>query len=165
MFRTGEYIVYGSNGVCEIEAIGTPDIPGTSAERLYYTLRPLYEKKSTIFTPVDNKKIVMRAVLTREEALDLIDEMQDIGFLEVPDEKQREAEYRACILKCDCTELIKLIHTIGRRREERLAQGKKVTAKDEKYLHMAEDNLYGELAVSLAIEKDQVESFIQERVS
>lgn len=163
MFQTGDYIVYGSNGVCEIAEIGTPDIPGMSKERLYYTLRPLYEKKSTIFTPVDNKKVVMRAVLTKDEALDLIDEMSDIGFLIITDEKQREAQYRECFLKCDCRELVKMIHTIDQRRTERLAQGKKVTAKDEKYFHMAEDNLYGELAVSLGIGKDEVGEFIESR--
>ena len=164
MFQEGDYIVYGSSGVCVVEQVGNPDIPGMNSDRLYYTLRPLYDKKSTIFTPVDNKKVVMRPVMTKDEALALIDEMDKIGYLVVNDEKQREAEYKNCFLKCDCRELVKMIHTIHLRREERLAQGKKVTAKDDKYFHMAENNLFGELAVSLGIDREKVQQFILERV-
>lgn len=164
MFQVGDFIVYGSTGVCEVESIGTLDIPGMSKDRLYYTLRPCYEQRSTIFTPVDNEKVIMRSVLSRKEALELIDEMKEIGFLGITDEKRREAEYRECFLKCDCRELVKMLHTIYSRRQERISQGKKTTAKDDKYFHMAEENLYGELAVSLGMDKGQVKEFIYERV-
>lgn len=107
MFQVGDFIVYGSTGVCEVESIGTLDIPGMSKDRVYYTLRPCYEQRSTIFTPVDNEKVIMRSVLTRQEALELIDGIKEIGFLGITDEKRREAEYRECFLKCDCRELVK----------------------------------------------------------
>lgn len=164
MFQVGEYIVYGSTGVCEVEKVGTIDIPGMSPDRIYYTLRPCYEKKSTIFTPVDNVKVVMRAVIEKEEALAIIDSMQQIGMLIVTDEKKREAEYKECFMKCDCRELVKMMNTIWERRQQRLAQGKKVTAKDDRYYHMAEENLFGELAIALGIEKNKVKDFIKERL-
>ena len=44
------------------------------------------------------------------------------------------------------------------------AQGKKVTAGDERCLHAARENLYGELAVSLGIEKNDVERYIMEKM-
>ena len=47
MFQVGDFIVYGSTGVCEVESIGTLDIPGMSKDRVYYTLRPCYEQRST----------------------------------------------------------------------------------------------------------------------
>ena len=164
MFQIGEYIVYGSTGVCVVEKIGSIDVPGMSKDRIYYTLRPCYEKKSTIFTPVDNTKVIMRHVISKEEALDLIDSIQQIECLAITDEKHRETEYKACFMKCDCRELIKMMNAIHIRKEERLAQGKKVTAKDDRYYHMAEDNLFGELAVALGIEKKQVKHFIRERI-
>lgn len=164
MFQIGEYIVYGSTGVCVVEKIGAIDIPGMSPDRVYYTLRPCYEKKSTIFTPVDNTKVIMRDVISKEEALSLIDEMLDLGKLIISDEKKREAEYKECFMKCDCRELVRMMNTIHERRQQRIAQGKKVTAKDDRYFHMAEDNLFGELAVALGIEKSQVKDFIKQRV-
>lgn len=164
MFQVGQYIVYGSTGVCEVEKIGNIDIPGMSPDRVYYTLRPCYEKKSTIFTPVDNQKVVMRTVIDKEEALAIIDAIPQMGTLAITDEKRREIEYKECFMKCDCRELVKMMNTIYVRRQQRIAQGKKVTAKDDRYYHMAEDNLYGELAIALDIEKNQVHDFIKTRI-
>ena len=42
--------------------------------------------------------------------------------------------------------------------------GKKLASVDERYLKMAEDSLYGELAVALDIEKDEVEKFIASHI-
>ena len=36
-----------------------------------------------------------------------------------------------------------------------------MTAVDSKYFHMAEESLYGELAVSLEIKRDAVEDYIK----
>lgn len=165
MFHPGEYIVYGSTGVCVVEKVGTIDLPGMSPDRIYYTLRPCYEKKSTIFTPIDNTKVIMREVIRREDALRLIDGISQMGCLEITDEKRRELEYKESFMKCDCEELVRMMNTITMRRKERQAAGKKATAKDDRYYHMAEENLYGELAIALDIEKTQVKEFIKERLA
>ena len=39
-----------------------------------------------------------------------------------------------------------------------------MTAGDERCLHAARENLYGELAVSLGIEKNDVERYIMEKM-
>lgn len=164
MFQVGDVVVYGSTGVCEVVDIGPLDLPGMSKEREYYTLRPFYEERSRVFTPVDGQKVILRAVLTKKEALELIDQIREIGILTITNEKQRETEYKACFLKCNCTELVKMLNTIHQRKEERLAHGKRPTAKDERYCHMAEENLFGELAVALKIEKGRVKEFIHDRL-
>ena len=48
--------------------------------------------------------------------------------------------------------------------QNRLAEGKKMTASDEKYFHLAQESLYGEFAVTLGMERDQVQDFISEKV-
>ena len=164
MFHPGEYIVYGSTGVCVVEKVGSLDMPGMSPDRIYYTLRPCYEKKSTIFTPIDNAKIIMREVISKEDALALIDHIPELGCLEITDEKRRELEYKESFMKCDCKELVRMMNTISIRRKERLAAGKKTTAKDDRYYHMAEENLYGELSIALGMEKTQVKALIRNRV-
>ncbi len=163
MFQTGDFVVYGNSGVCRVQKIGTLDSPIASKEREYYTLAPYYIKGSTIFTPVDNQKIIMRPVLTKEEAIALIDEITKIDSLWIADEKTRELQYKETFRKCDCRELVKIIKTIYRRKKIRLAEGKKVTTQDEKYFHMAEEALYGELAISLGMTKDEVKAFVIER--
>lgn len=164
MFEVGDIIFYGNNGVCKVISIGKLDMAGANEDRVYYTLQPCYTKGSTIFTPVDNPKVLMRPVLTKSEALQMIDEIKDIDAVCIQDEKGREAEYKEAVQKCDCRELIKIIKTIYLRKQKRLAEDKKVTAVDEKYFKMAEENLYGELAVSLGMTKEDVKDYITDRV-
>ena len=63
MFSVGEYIIYGVEGVCEVEEAGKLKVAGLDKNREYYRLRPYYHG-GTIYTPVDGKA-VMRPVLTR----------------------------------------------------------------------------------------------------
>jgi CarD family transcriptional regulator len=164
MFIVGDYIVYGNKGVCKVVNIGTMNSTGLSKDRLYYTLEPVYTAGSKIFTPVDNEKVKMRPVMNKVEALSLIDDIDNIEALWIIDEKRRELEYRDAVNKCEGRELIKIIKAIYLRKQSRLAEGKKVTAGDEKYFKMAEEDLYGELAIPLNMPRDDVKEFILQRV-
>ena len=59
---------------------------------------------------------------------------------------------------------ISMIKALYLRRKDRLEQGKKMTDLDERYFKTAEDNLYSELALSLGMKKDEMVSYITERV-
>ena len=165
MFKTGDFIIFGGYGVCEVTQIGDLDMEGVSKDRLYYTLRPYYSKGSVLYTPVDNKKEMIRPVMSREEAQELINDITNIDYLWVNDERKREREYKEAIHSCDCRELIKIIKTIYMRKKHRTENGKALTAIDKKYFNMAEDNLYGELAVSLGMPKEEVKDYIIQTVS
>lgn len=175
MYQKGEFIIYGSKGVCEITDISPLNLGGSSKgrasgiirtdkDRLYYILCPMNDREGKVFTPVDSEKTVMRRVLTSEEARALIEEIPDIENLWVADERQREQNYREAIGSCDCRELVKVIKTLWVRNQQRLAQGKKTTAMDKKYFKIAEDNLYAELSLSLRIPQEQVKDYITEKV-
>ncbi|MBR3004681.1 MAG: CarD family transcriptional regulator, partial [Lachnospiraceae bacterium] len=156
MFKVGDLIVYGNTGVCRVEEIGIPALAGAAEDKKYYTLSPYYGRNSRIYTPCDNDKVVMRPVITKQEARELIGKIKSIGLLEITDEKKREETYKSVMRGCDCMEFISIIKTIYLRKQERIAEGKKVTANDEKYFNMAEDKLYGELAIALEIDKNKV---------
>ncbi len=160
MFEIGEYVVCGNKGVCVVEAVAKLDISGVDKEREYYILKPLYMAGSTVYVPVDSAEKSMRRVLKRDEAQKLIKEIPDIPLLVITNEKLSEQMYRECIKSNDCGELIKIIKTIYLRKQKRMQAGRKVTAVDAKYFHLAEDSLYGELAVALEMPKDEVESYI-----
>ena len=132
MFQVNDVVIYGHHGVCEITNVGTLKMPMADQEKLYYTLRPVYHKESSVYAPVENRKIVMRSVITKEEAMQT----------------------------CDCEELVKIIKTLYLRKQQRLGSGKKVTVVDEKYFRQAEDKLYEELAYALGMEKKQVGTYI-----
>ena len=164
MFEVGDYIIYGNNGVCKITNVGPMDMPGVPKSKLYYTMTPCYIRDRSIFTPVDNDRVVMRKVMSRQEAEKFLETAEDIDKLDIKEEKHREQEYKAAILTCDPTVLVGIIKTIQDRMQDRIAEGKKVTASDTKYIHIAEDSLYGELAISFDMEKDDVKAYVKNRI-
>jgi CarD family transcriptional regulator len=150
--------------VCEVKEISKKTISSMIGEKLYYTLAPVYVKGSTIYSPVDNKKVTIRPVLTKNEAEELIDNMPQIKLLEQVDEKKRELIYKDAIKSCDCKELIKIIKTLYKRRQDRIEDGKKFTAVDERYFNQAKGCLYGEIAIALDMKMDDVEDYITGRI-
>ena len=164
MYNIGDLIIYGNSGVCTVENIGPLESMDIPKDVIYYTLLPYYRKGSTIYTPVDNKKVVMRPIVTKEESMRIIDEIKDIDTLWISEEKKRENEYKTAVRTCDCKQLVRIIKTIYLRKLSRIADGKKITATDEKYFKIAEDNFYGELAIPLEMTKEEVGKFVVARV-
>lgn len=164
MFDVGDFVVFGSDGVCRVEAVGNLEIDGISKEKLYYTLIPVGKNgNGRIFAPVEGRKVTVRRVVNAEEANRLIDEMTRIERLVITDEKKREERYRQVIQNCDLREVVQLIKEIGCRKQMRDAIGKKLTAVDERYYSIAENCLYSELCLPLNMEKTQVKDYITKK--
>ena len=165
VFQIGDYVVCSNKGVCAIENVTTLNISGVDKEKKYYILKPLYTSGSTVYVPVDSQKEpLLRKVIDRGEAEKLIESISEIPILVIPNDKMTEQVYKDCMKPIDCTELVRLIKTINLRKQKRIQAGKKVTAVDAKYIHLAEDNLYGELAVALDMTREQAKSHIEEAV-
>ncbi|MCM1569023.1 MAG: CarD family transcriptional regulator [Roseburia sp.] len=160
MFSKGEYVVCGNKGVCVVEDITTLNISGVDKDREYYILKPVYMAGSTVYVPVDTGKESIRRVLSNEQARILIKEIPDIPLITITNDKLLEQEYKGCMRSNSCEEWIRIIKTIYLRKQKRLEAGRKVTAVDAKYFRLAEDNLYGELAVSLDMPRGDVEGYI-----
>lgn len=165
MFQKGDYIIYGGSGVCLVEEVGPMDMAGTVRGKLYYTLRPMYSGSSMIFTPTDNDKIVMRHILTKEEAKCCVESVELAEPLEIGEERKREEMYREILRGCDCYACLRLLKTLYGRQRIRLESGKKVAALDERYMKMAEDSLFGELAASLGKKREEVREKVYEKIS
>lgn len=160
MFEVGDYVMHGTCGVCRVESIGNMKSTVDAEERLYYTLGPINAKSSTIFSPVDNQKMIMRPIMSKAEALALIQEIKSIQPLEIVDEKRREEVYRQALKKYDTKEWVKIMKSSYKRKQARILEGKKVTACDEKYLQLAENHLIAELAIPLEIAPKEAEELI-----
>mgnify|MGYP001510839925 CR=1 FL=1 len=97
MYAAGELVVYGGEGVCRVEGVGAPSLPGMDKTRLYYTLSPLY-RSGQVMTPVDTQ-VLMRPLLTAEEVGQLIAELDQL-----PEEQAESHSMRAI------KDLLSLIH-------------------------------------------------------
>ncbi|MCI9571982.1 MAG: CarD family transcriptional regulator [Lachnospiraceae bacterium] len=161
MFQIGDYVICSNKGVCEVENITVLNISGADKEKEYYILKPLYSAGSTVYVPVDSQKDhTMRKVLERTEAERLIGTIPEIPLLVITNDKMTEQMYKDCMKSNDCQELVKLIKTIHQRKQKRIQAGRKITAVDAKYFHLAEENLYGELAVALDLTREEVSGYI-----
>jgi len=164
MFHINDLIIYGSSGICRIEAIGTPGIDGIDANKQYYILVPINSKRSVIYTPVDNQKVTMRSIISYERAQELIDSIPLIPTIEICNSKFTDEKYKNAINSQDCEELIKVIKTIYIKQHDKNNEGKKPSQMDERYMRQAEDLLYSELAIVLDMPKDKMKNYIELRV-
>ena len=164
MFIIGDVVVFGKNGVCRIDKIGTINEVGGGKDVLYYTLVPLCGKECKVYTPVDNEKAIMRSVMSKEDAQELIDEFAELETGHEIDERLRDQDMKVFLQECDSREWARLVKLLYQRKEARLLAGKNVTACDEKYLHITEEFLYGELAVSLGLERDHVKEVLLKQI-
>ncbi len=164
MFQKGEYIVYGRSGICLVEDITYLNITGADKKRLYYVLVPLNIRGNRIYFPVDKENANARKVITKKEAEDFLDEIAGIGELWVDNEKLREEEYKKAMNSGDCHQWASIIKTLYHRKQSRISQGKKVPAMDERYMKMAEDALYGELAFVMGRKKEEMVPLIAEHI-
>ncbi len=164
MFEKGEYVVYGTKGVCLIWDIAPLDIPGVDKNRLYYIMRPVQDNNGTVYLPTDSTRAVIRRVMSEKEARQLIDEIPDIEQLWIADDKKRETSYKEAIRSCNSRAWVSIIKALYMRKCERLAAGKKVTALDERYLKAAEQELYGELSIALGVPEEEMESYLHDHI-
>lgn len=160
MFEVGEFIMCGGHGVCRVSAITGNPIDKLDKKRKYYILEPVFEKGSTIYTPVDNEKVVMRRIMSKKDAKALISEIPEIETVWIQEEKTREQMYKEAIKTYDCHSLVRIIKTLYLRRKDRVQQGKKVLSSDEHYLKKAEELLYSEMSLALSIPREKVEKYI-----
>lgn len=166
LYQIGEVILYGSTGVCRVTDIVAKRFSRAEPEKLYYVLAPLYQS-GTITTPVDNGKIFTRPVITRDEAISLIDEIPRIKAVAYHNQnlQQLESHYKTELESHDCLDLLRLTMSTYQKKREREQQKLKFGAVDRRYMERAEDLLFGELAVALDIDRDSVPSFIESRLS
>ena len=144
MYQIGDKVVCGNKGVCRIEDITELNISGVDKERQYYILKPLYMAASTVYVPVD----------TAEKSL--------LPLVEVSNDKFLEQAYKECLKTDDCAQWIRIIKTISVREKKRQAAGRKITSVDSRYNKIAQDCVFGELAVVLGMSKEAVEEYIEE---
>ncbi len=163
MFKVSDYVVYGSTGVCQIVDI-SKEKNLSNDEIQYYVLQPVYNSKMVIKAPVDNQKVLMRQIITKDDVSSLIANMPEKQAIWINDDKQRTESFKAALRTGKSEEWIKIIKTIYLEKEEKLVVGKKLMKTDEDIMKSAEKQLYEEFAIALNISMDEVLPYIIEHI-
>lgn len=164
MYQTGQLILYGKTGVCRVEGTTSKAVTRAQTARLYYVLHPLYQAGS-ILAPVDNVdsgKIFSRPIMGRDEAQTFIRDLPALKSEPYYNQNlsQLREHYREQLGSLTGRDLALLICSIYRKKQKTRSENKKLGAVDQQFMDEAEDLLYGELAASLGIARDEVKGYI-----
>ena len=150
MFQIGDLLFYGTNGVCRVSEICSSPFD-TSDTRSFYKLTPISEHSTlVIFTPVDNDKVIMRPLISKDEAEALISRLKEIEKVIVTIEKHRKDAYR---------------EAIRARRELFRKTRRRVPDLDNDFEFTAKTCLYGELSTVLGIAREEIHRIVTESIT
>lgn len=166
MYHVGELILYGNMGVCRVTDVKEMSYTGDHVPRQYYILKSL-SQDCVISAPVRENKVFMRPIISKMEALSLIDKIPSMHAESYDSSlfKELTEHYQQSIETHDCRDLIEMTMSIYAKKQRLEQQHKKFGSIDERFMKKAEDLLFGELAAALEIPRDQVPGFIQERLA
>lgn len=160
MFKINDYVVYKGE-VCLLKEIK----PKYRAEADYYILEPVANSGLTMAVPVEDKYGLLRKIIGRKEAEELIIRIPKIEVIDLEDDRLIENEYRTLMNSaCKQEDLVRIIKTTYLRNEKRKKLGKKTRYMDNSFFQRAEHLLYTELAVALGMDYDKTEEYVIEKV-
>lgn len=162
MFNAGQFVIKPNTGICVIDEIVRLDLMGDGAIKDYYLLRPINDRRSTLYVSIDADRARLRLAMSESEALEFIKSIPSVNEAEITNEKFREQTYKDAFRSNEAIELVSILKNMYSRSQQRLASGKKITATDEKYSQQAEKILYSELSFALGCEISQVKEKIVE---
>lgn len=164
MFCIGDMIIYGTEGVHVVSEYARSPIDKND-DKIFYILKPAYgSENNIIYTPADNRNVKMRPVMSREQALEVIETMPSVALLQIDQEKKRRLAYRDALSEGNTEKYISIIKTVHQKREDCIKQKKKLSESDAEYEKKAKFCLYGELAISLGIAFEEVEDYIMNKL-
>ncbi len=158
MFSIGDVVMYGSSGVFSITDIRQEKF-GEKPE-LYYVLNHREQHDMVVYCPVNNPKIPMRRLLSKEEIYALIRTMPNAEGEWIDDDRERNRAFTEILRSGDREALVRLVKTLYYKKQERLSERRKLRVSDEKLLKEAETILHEEFAHVLDIRTDEVLPFI-----
>ena len=162
-FTIGEYVVYGTAGICVLEGTEKRSFDGIN-ENEYYRLSPVYSKSSTYYIPASTVETKLRKLLSKDEIYAIIDNMPNIEPLWYSDKNERKSIFSSVLKSDDYEKIICMIKSLHFRQTEQLSAGRKLSASDETALKSAENMMYQEFGIVLGIKPDDVRDFIVNRI-
>ena len=145
-YQIGDFVMYSVSGACEVVEIGTLDFAGP--DKLYYSLKPVYDDRDTLYVAVSNEDKIARKVIGKkaaQEILEKIKKSQRHG--ELPNKETCDA----IIQQADSMEITNIIRQLRHIRSENKKNHKGLNIADAKLLTYAERVIITELATALAI--------------
>ena len=158
MYKINDYVVYQKE-VCQIK-----DINKINNED-YYLLSPVSDNSLLIHIPISNKMGILRDIMSKDKADNLINNISNIKPLSNLNDKYIEKNYQELLSSGKSEDLIKIIKTTYLRNVNRLKNKKKLSDKDLDYFNKAEKYLYNELGIVYHMNFNEIKDYIIKKLT
>ena len=160
MYRIGDAVLYGNNGICRIREITRMESCGMVDD--FYVLKPVSSEATTVFVPLGSEILLsrMHPLLSPAEMRELLDGLSDAAPIWVENENQRKTLYREIMNSGDRSAVFRVYLTLRRLREEREKKGKHLRVSDERSYRETERIFFDELSLVLGWSREECETFL-----
>ena len=162
MFKIGDNVVYGSNGVMTV--VDERDESFGDEVRRYFVLHPYGSSaESFVFVPMDNERLVslMSPLLSREDYISIFRSLNGLPDCEWrKDGRSRAETFKSILDSCDRSAIMAMIRTIYKMGALRTSVGKKNFVSDENALRKAERILATEISIVFEIGESEVKDMV-----
>lgn len=161
MYQVGDYVVYGSHGVCRIVAEEDRRIERKLIA--YFSLEPMGQPGAVYYVPSKNPAALakLRPLIEREALNELLTSDGVRTSYWIQDENRRKLRYREILSSGDCTALFSMVYTLHLHKRELLDSGRKVHQCDENFLQDATKLLTTEFSIVLNMPPADLAGYFQ----
>ncbi len=161
-FKIGDYVVYGTNGVCKIDNITSTSLSPALPERDYYILSQV-KNGSTIYAPVDmtHAKNKMRTLLDKETIDSLLVAVKDKSMAWTNDRKVRNVQFHEILAKGVSEEYLLMVRCIYMQKSYLEQNKKKLSNTDADILFTAQTLMEDEFSFVLGMPIQEVAAYVK----
>ena len=160
MFHTNDYVFYGSGGICKIVDIQAAPLEGMPKDQQYYILHSTHDRSSVMYVPVDNDRIFLRGLLSREAAEELMGQIADITEIEASNPKLLREQYQESMRRYQPIDWVRVIKTVYARIHAVRPAAKRISETERSFYETARKYLYTELSLVLDRSVQEIEQCV-----
>ncbi len=152
----GDLVIHCRDGLARISGETTVN------DRHFYLVRIVRDESETIYVPVASAEQIIRPIMNKEQAEELIDYMNSIPLEYNKNTKQRRDLFKKKLASGDVKEIGYLFrqYYLYRKKPEETRIG----PVDVDMLSYASNNLLDELALTYSLPRDQIQEFIASKM-
>lgn len=159
MWKVGDHVQYGTDGVCRITDVQMLDLTGEGEEE-YFILTPLYSKDTTIYLETRDAETKLRKPMSQEEIDKAILQIPGHRMRWIANEKDRQNRFGAILKEGSLVELLSAASVLYNKKQEQTKAGRKFRRSDELCLSRAEKIISREFAYGTGKTPEEVPAYI-----
>lgn len=158
MQSIGKIIVHKKHGICRISQ--HVQMSGQN----YYQLTPHFDESMSIFVPVSKENELLREVLSKSEADDLISYMREIDENLIEDTKERRDDFHKKFSSGELKDLAYICRKLFLLKKSKEETNAKFCLTDSTMFEKANKMLLDELSIAYNIDRSQIFDYVSKLI-